>query len=676
MKLNFTKLFKFDGIKFKLITVFSIVLVLTITVLGVSSYYIAANLMLTDAEKSLESMAVEGSKLVASRVETQMRTLEILSRRQDLISMDWEEQQPILERQIGFTDFLTLAIVYPDGTARYIDGSTLDLGERDYVQKAFNGESNISDVLISAATNEAVMMFAVPLIDDNNSVVGALIGRRDANTLSEVVSDLGYGENGYAYMIDNSGIVVGHRDRQLVMEQFDPISAAQRDESLAPLASEFERILEGSNSIGKYIYNDVSVYASSRPIEGTDWIIVVTAEEEEVIRSLSNLRSGIMLYGLVILLIGVIIAYFVGSSIGTPISNLSKIIDRLANYDLTVDEKSPALKYLKRKDEVGTITNSLTTMQTNLIELIKNVSDNSQQVAASSEELTATAEQSALASEEVARAIEEIATGAGEQAKDTERAITEVDDLGSRVEKVTNESLVLNDISFETNKIIDGSLKDMEELLIATEQNASGSASVLKIIQESSNHSKEIEGLAMNIAGIAAQTNLLALNASIEAARAGEAGRGFAVVAEEIRKLAEVSNTSVEDIRKITELTNRNSENGLKTMGEVKVTVEKQTQLINITDKNLNGIKATATKLLAISKELKENCDTMTNSKNAITNIVQSLSAIAEENAAGTQEASASTQEQTASMQEIASSSENLSELAQDLQNQIEKFRI
>ena len=62
--------------------------------------------------------------------------------------------------------------------------------------------------------------------------------------------------------------------------------------------------------------------------------------------------------------------------------------------------------------------------------------------------------------------------------------------------------------------------------------------------------SEQIGGIVETITGIAEQTNLLALNAAIEAARAGEQGRGFAVVAEEVRKLAEESQSAAGDDRR------------------------------------------------------------------------------------------------------------------------------
>ncbi|WIF95205.1 hypothetical protein [Caminicella sporogenes] len=80
--------------------------------------------------------------------------------------MDWELQRSVLQRQIKKTNFFALGIVYPDGTVYYNDGIISNLGNREYVKKAFNGETNISDIFISKMTNQPVLMYAAPIKKD------------------------------------------------------------------------------------------------------------------------------------------------------------------------------------------------------------------------------------------------------------------------------------------------------------------------------------------------------------------------------------------------------------------------------------------------------------------------------------------------------------------------------
>lgn len=663
---------KIKSIKTRLIIYFSILILLSSISLGLISLQKSRKTLTKESEKSLTSLAFEASRLTESRIETQKQALEMTALRADIQSMDWKLQQPILQRQVERTNFLYIAVVQLDGSAYYSDGTISQLGDREYVKKALKGETNISDLLTSRVTNDLVLMYATP-IEKDGKVVGALIGCRDGNTLSNIADDTGFGKEGYGYMINSNGIVVGHPDRDKVLNQFNPIEEVKNNESLRSLATLFEKVLVEKTGISSYFFEGNDLYAAYAPIKGTNWIFIITANQDEVLSAIPSLQKTIILVMLVILIVSIAITYLIGDSITKPVIKIVKQSEKIANLDITEDISE---NFINKKDEIGDLAKALQRITNSLRDIIQEISNSSEQVTVASEELTATSQQSATASQEVSKTIDEIAIGASEQARNTEEGSLKATLLGETIEKNQEYMRSLNTSSNKVTGAVNEGLEDIDKLYKITEESNGATKEIYEVILKTNNSSNKIGQASDVIFSIAEQTNLLALNAAIEAARAGDAGRGFAVVAEEIRKLAEQSSTSTKDIDEMVNELQNNAQDAVKTIERLSNISEEQTSsVINSKDKYMLIAEAMKESEKVV-KQLNASGEEMEKTKSEILDILEKLSAIAQENAAATEQGTASIEEQTASIEEIAGSSESLSNLAQNLQSIIEKFKV
>lgn len=661
------------SIKTKLIVYFSLLVLLVSLLLGAISIEMFSKSITEEGEKALVSLSMEDAKLTQSRLETQKRTLNMLTLNSIIQGMDWAYQQALLKSLLKDTGFLDMAIVDLNGKAQYSDGTTSELADRDYIQKALKGETTVSDVLISKVTKQPVIMIAAPILNKSGEVTGALIGRRDGNALSEIVDDTGYGKDGYGYIINSKGTVIAHPDRDKVLSQFNPIEAVKQEPELTSLAELFKTITSEKSGVKAYSYEGKNLYAGYAAIEGTDWKFVITADQSEVLSSIPILRSTIVIITLIILVICMGIVYLLGSSITKPIINTVKHAEKIASLDITdnIDEK-----YLKKKDEIGTLSMALQRITDSLKNILGEINNSSEQLAAASEELTATTEQSATASAEVATTVEEIAKGASDQAKHTEEGSVKADALGKAIERDQEYLTGMNSATEKVVSVLEEGLKEIKLLSDKTEENFQASKNIRDVILKANDSSNKIGHASSVISSIAEQTNLLALNAAIEAARAGEAGKGFAVVAEEIRNLAEQSAASTKNIDDVVKELQTNSADAVKTIEEIAAVMKEQTESVENNKKNYLAIAEAIDHAKIAVNNLNVSGQEMETMKNEILETLQNLSAIAEENSASTQQVTASLEEQAASVEDVAKASEGLAGMAQDLQLIIKKFKL
>jgi methyl-accepting chemotaxis protein len=152
---------------------------------------------------------------------------------------------------------------------------------------------------------------------------------------------------------------------------------------------------------------------------------------------------------------------------------------------------------------------------------------------------------------ELQRALTELASGYQQQSTAVSQTVTTLDELRSsavsgndRAREVLEQAKQVNEIARKGSSAVDAVTDGMRTIRTQVEQIAT---SVLDL----SERAQRIGEIVDSVSAIADQSKLLALNASIEAAKAGEYGHGFAVVAEEVRSLAERSQSATREIAAI-----------------------------------------------------------------------------------------------------------------------------
>lgn len=421
-----------------------LLLIVASAMLGTLSYLQSSRALQGQVAEIIPLMAADGARLVNSRLESHIHAMEGVANRNVIRSMDWSLQREAIESEIARLGYLGMGVITPDGNARYPDGSAASLGDRGYFREAMNGNAVFSDIIISRVINQPVSIVAVPIRGDREQVQGVLIARLDGNLLSEITDNIRYGQSGYSYIIDSTGTLIAHGNRDFVMDQRNFITESRTNPEFALLAAMFQRMIRGESGFDEYNFMGSDRFFGYAPIPGTNWSIAVGAQRADVLHALVTMRWNILLVFLVCVMVGMILVALLSRSITNPLKRAIETLSAGASQ----------------------------------------VSSASGQVASSSQSQAEGASQQASSLEETSSALEEMASQTRQNAENADQA-----------EKAVK----------ETSKMVQGGVLSMDRMSTAISEIKSSAAETSKIIKTIDEIAFQTNLLALNAAVEAAR---------------------------------------------------------------------------------------------------------------------------------------------------------------------------
>lgn len=666
----------------KLIIYFSILILLVCSGFGLFAYTTTANAVIHETEKVLVQKSEDVGELIETEIETQLVFLEGVASRDRIISEEntIEDKLSILNEAVQKEGYLRIGVADLKGNLYLTDtyeknGKIIDISSRDYYKESVKGKIGIMDPTVSLNPDDngaLIMVYSVP-IKNKDDIVGVLVAIGDGNFISHITNRITYGEEGYVYVVNDKGTTIAHKNEEVVLKGMNMIEEAKKDKTLDTLAEQIKRMTARENGFGEYKYNGNEHYVGFAPIDDLRWSVAVTAPKSELLGALPKVQRDILIMTIGILILGVVVAFFVGRSIAKPITWATNYAEKVADLDIREDVEEN-LKV--RKDEIGRLANAFQLVKENMQSFIQQVQKSSEQVTGASEQLKSTSEQSAQASEHVAIAAGDVAESASEQLSEVLNTTSAMEEISASIEEIASNAQEIHTLS---NNVANKSVVGKEEInQVITQMNSIGESTdqVQNSLIEITDSSNKINDIIHVIKDISGQTNLLALNAAIEAARAGESGKGFAVVAEEVRKLAEETQRAAEEINDLIDKNQSNIDDANTTMDEASKEVEKGIDVVKVAEKTFGDITTSISQANNQIETIVQSIEQVADGSQEVVCSTNKIEDTSKDVAGQIQNISAATQEQTASMEEIASSSESLAQLAQELQEIIGQFKI
>ena len=622
----------------KLIIIFGLLIMLASFIEGVLATRTARMAVTEKVETHLVDKAADVAEIIDGKINSFFQFFEGVARTPLLrdSSVSYRDKTAYLAKEAAFNNKIhKMDLCDMNGIRHTESGQRVNVSDRDYFLAAAQGKNFLAEPVVSRVDGAFILVFTVPIYDDNRNIVNVLLATIEASSLSNDINKIVVGNTGSCFILGKTGTVIAHKNFDFVVNQFNVIETAKTDKTFESVAKLHSTVINSQeSSVVFYTYKGINNIASYAKMKTTGWTVTIAAPINEFMGTVRTLRLTMIGIGAIILAVALVTVYLIACRMVQPIQTAVFALQNIAQGEGDLTVRLPVLGNDEITDmsecfnetikKIGASIQSVG-VNSNIMEEIGNeLASNMSETASAIHQISANIDgvkQQALTQAasvtETAATIEEIVRTIKQLNSNIETQAASVAQSSSSVEEMVANIASIGQTLGKTDEVI-------KNLTAATDDGKATLVTSNTVTQKIAEESGSLMEASSVIQHIASQTNLLAMNAAIEAAHAGEAGKGFAVVADEIRKLAEESSVQGKTIT-----------GTLKTLsGEIE-TLSASSKTV---EEKFNAIFTLAEQVKEMSARLTEAMQEQENGSKEVLTAIKSINMVTVEVQAGSEE--------------------------------------
>jgi methyl-accepting chemotaxis protein len=215
-----------------------------------------------------------------------------------------------------------------------------DLSGEEYFKKALEGEPVIGKVKASDKGGYVIVAGPLRSADKGIGTIGAIVSGWKLNALNKRIGELKLGKTGFAFLVDNKGMIIVHPEKELMMKT--NINELKGMEAVA------SRMIASEEGIQECPYKGDEKIVAFAPIQAAQWGVGLVISKKELMGPIRNMRNIIMLAGIIVIAVAAtIILWTVQRSISNPINhiveNLNEGAEQLSSASSEISSASQML---------------------------------------------------------------------------------------------------------------------------------------------------------------------------------------------------------------------------------------------------------------------------------------------------------------------------------------------